>query len=226
VTHLGQNPSPEAPALDEIEIPRQLIDVSQITCLLTIAMIEGQGTPYWFIEKLLPDWPQENVPHSPEAFRAWVEREQIFVKLEPELTPLSRYLLKTYQVLDRCWQHLQPAPFEEHQRRWLLDRVQDMIRRVYQTSTAANRERNPLRIIGLLIELLHTVGNVLSRVLADRVDGATLHELEEAMHGVAALYQAMGYATQEKRDVLTSELDLLISSIAAVEQALRQGSDA
>jgi hypothetical protein len=77
-----------------------------------------------------------------------------------------------------------------------------------------------------LIDLLHTVGNVLSRILVDRVNAATLHDLEEAMQGVAALYQAIGYATQEQRDVLTSELDLLISSIVTVEQALREDAGA
>ena len=222
---IEQHPSSGGATLDAIEIPRHLIDVAQVTCLLTIAMIEGQGTPYWFIEKLLPDWPQENVPHSPEAFRAWVQREQIFVKLEPELSPLSRYLLKTYRILDACWQHLESAPFDERQRRWLLDQVQDMVRRVYQTSTAADKEQNPLRIIGLLIRLLHTEGKVLSSMLKGRVDEATLHDLQEAMQGVAALYQAIGYATQEQRDVLTNELDLLVSSIAVVEQALRQGGE-
>jgi hypothetical protein len=153
-----------------------------------------------------------------------VQREQVFENIEPELTPLSRYLLKTYQTLDKCWQRLEPTPFTERQRHWLLDQVQDLVRRVYQASTAANNEQSPLRMIGMLIDLLHTVGNILSRILIDRVDAATLHELEEAMQGVAALYQAIGYATQEQRDVLTSELDLLISSITAVEQALRQDS--
>jgi hypothetical protein len=46
--------------------------------------------------------------------------------------------------------------------------------------------------------------------------------MQESMHGVAALYQAIGYASREQRDVLTNELEMLVPVIASIEEKLRQ----
>ena len=209
-----------------VTIPRELITVAQVTCLLTITMIEGQGTPYWFIEKLTPHPSQDGDPAWHQDPRDRGQREQLFARLQQELTPLSRYLLKTYEVLDACKQELRHRPLSAKEQIWLLDRIHDLVPRVYAASTAAEREHNPLRIIGLLVNLVGTVGDTLIRTLAMRIDATTLHELQASMHGVAALYQAIGYASPEQRDVLTSELGLLVPVIAAIERRLREALSA
>ncbi len=217
-TELAQG-SPEDKS---IAIPRALISVAQVTCLLTITMIEGQDTPYWFIEKLTPSPSQDSDPACSQSPGSWGQREQLFAQLQQELTPLSRYLLKTYEVLDASRHELRNLPLSEKEQIWLLDRIQDLVPRVYTASTAAEREHNPLRIIGLLVNLVQTVGDTLVRTLAMRIDATTLHELQASMRGVAALYQAIGYASPEQRDVLTSELGLLVPVIAAIEHRLRE----
>ena len=207
-------------ALDRsVTIPRELINVAQVTCLLTVAMIEGQGTPYWFLERLLPE-------DSPEYQLSLSERAQLFDRLKDDISPLARYLLKTYDILEDCWRDIQPKPFSEREQIWLLDRIQDLVPTVFKTSTSADKERNPMRIIGLLVHLVQTVGNILLRLLPERIDPAMLHEMQESMHGVAALYQAIGYASREQRDVLTNELEMLVPVIASIEEKLRQAINA
>jgi hypothetical protein len=204
-----------------IAVPRELINVAQVTCLLTIAMIEGQGTPYWFIERLWPDWPQEDKPETLQAFRELDQQKRVIDCLRQEVTPLSRYLLKAYEVLDTCWLDLRYVPLSEGEQAWLLEQMQNLAPHLSQANAAAEREQSLLRIIGSLIELLQAIGRVLTDVLEERIAEATLLELQESMHGIAALYQAIGYASQEQRHVLTSELGMIAPVIAAIEQELR-----
>ena len=66
-----------SPEDKSIAIPRALINVAQVTCLLTIAMIEGQRTPYWFIERLTPSRSQDSDPLCPRDPGSWGQGEQL-----------------------------------------------------------------------------------------------------------------------------------------------------
>jgi hypothetical protein len=212
----------EPDLVHEPDILHELINVAQVTSLLTIAIIEGQGTPYWFIERLSPDdQPEPGTCGSPQDLRRLADRDRLLASLKSEITPLSRQLLRTYVILDRCWDALAPHPLTPEDRAWLLDQVSVLEPAVRRTNEDAALEENPLRIVGALVGLVGTMGDVLVRALSNHVDGITLGALAESLHGVAALYHAIGYTSQEQRDVLDSELSMLLPVLSGIEQELR-----
>jgi hypothetical protein len=192
-----------------VAIPRELIGVGQVVCLLAVATIEGQKTPYWFIEQLagLPTTPLDR----------WTELAR---RLSSEVSPLSRYLLKTCETLALCECDLRPVPLRSVERTWLVDRVGDMVSLIGQAMASADRKASPLQVIGLLIDLVQLIGTTLLRILAGRTSPQSIRELQDAMRGVAALYQAIGYASPEQRQVLTHELRLLAPLLSALQLAL------
>ena len=203
----------QTPSGASVAVPRELIGVGQVACLLAVATIEGQETPYWFIEQLagLPSTPRER----------WSELIQ---RLSGEVTPLSRYLLKTCETLAACECDLQPVPLRDVERRWLMSRMGDMISFTEQVIATADREASPLHIIGLLIDLVQLMGTTLLHILTERTSAQSLRELEDTMRGIAALYQVIGYASREQRQVLTHELRLLTPLLSALQLGLRQAT--
>lgn len=201
------------PSGASVAVPRELIGVGQVTCLLAVATIEGQETPYWFIEQLagLPPTPHER----------WAE---LVRRLSGQVTPLSHYLLKTCEILAACEHELQSVPLGDVERKWLTSRVGDMIAFAEQVLTAADREANRIHIIGLLIDLVQLIGTTLLYILSDRAPERPVRALEDAMRGVAALYQAISYASREQRQVVSRELRLLTPMLSALQLGLREAA--
>lgn len=199
----------QTPSGASVAVPRELIGVGQVACLLAVATIEGQETPYWFIEQLA------GLPSSPRD--RWAE---LVRRLSSEVTPLSRYLLKTCDTLAACECDLQPVPLREVERKWLASRMGDMISFTEQVLAAANREASRIHIIGLLIDLVQLIGTTLLYVLAERTPAGPVRELEDAMRGVAALYQALSFASREQRQVVSQELRLLAPLLSALQLGL------
>jgi hypothetical protein len=196
-----------------VAVPRELIGVGQVACLLATATIEGQETPYWFIEQLadLPSTPRDR----------WAE---LVRRLSRDVTPLSRYLLKTCETLAACESDLQPVPLCEVERKWLTSRMGDMISFTEQVLAAADREASRVFIIGLLIDLVQLIGTTLLHILTERTSTQPICELEDAMRGVAALYQAITYASHEQRQVVSHELRLLAPLLSALQLGLREAA--
>jgi hypothetical protein len=201
----------QTPSGASVAVPRELIGVGQVVCLLAVATIEGQETPYWFIEHLagLPSAPRDR----------WAE---LVRRLSGKVTPLSRYLLKTCGTLAVCEIGLQAVPLREVERQWLNSRIGEMVSFTEQVLAAASREASRTHLIGLLIDLAHLIGTTLLHILTERTSPQAIGELEDAMRGVEALYQAVSYASREERQVVNRELGLLAPLLSALQRGLRE----
>lgn len=203
----------QTPSGASVAVPRELIGVGQVACLLAVATIEGQETPYWFIEQLA------GLPPTPRG--RWGE---LVRRLSGQVTPLSHYLLKTCQTLAICESDLQEVPLRNGECKWLTSRLDDMISFTEQVLTTANREASRIHIMGLLIDLVQLIGTTLLHILAERTPTESIRELQEAMRGVGALYQALSYASHEQRQVVSQELRLLAPLLSALRLGLSEAT--
>lgn len=204
------------------EVLDGLIDTGQVTCLLGIATLEGQGTPFWFIEKLWPDEPDDHKPESASAVHALAERQPLYEQLQGQISPLSRYLLKTCVLLDTCRRSYSPLPLAKADHPWLLRRVAALdqaVREATAITTAGNA--NSLHIVGQLVHLLLVLREPLAHLLQGRVDETLRREVVDSIHAVHTLYQAVGHASPEQRDVLDGELQRMAQIVSGIEEQLR-----
>jgi hypothetical protein len=196
-----------------VAVPRELIGVGQVASLLAVATIEGQQTPYWFIEQLagLPTTPLDR----------WAE---LVRRLSRGVTPLSRYLLKTCETLALCECDLRPVPLQAGERQWLMDRLDTMASFIDRVIACADRDAGPLDLTDLLIALVQLIGNTLLQVLAERTSAQSLRELENALDGVTTFYDAIGSGSGSQRHVLAHELRLMTPVLSALQAGLREAT--
>ncbi|MFN2153685.1 MAG: hypothetical protein ACK2UX_00495 [Anaerolineae bacterium] len=192
-----------------VAVSRELIGVGQVACLLAVATIEGQETPYWFIEQLA------GLPTAP--LDRWSE---LVRRLSRGVTPLSRYLLKTCETLAVCECDLRPVPLQDGERQWLMDRLGTMASFLERVIACADRETSPLNLTGLLIALVQLIGTTLRHVLAERTSAQSLRELEGTLRGVTTLYRATGYRASDQRHELAHELQLMTPVLSALQAGL------
>jgi hypothetical protein len=203
-------------------IPHQLVRVTQSICLLSVAVIQGRQLPEWFLEQMhLRGQENQRRPAAKGASDGPVS-DQDLARWTELMTPLSRSLVKMRQVLEACWQEMRFLSITEDERVWLLGKMRTLIQSAYNIASVVERRENTFRILDLLVRLVLRAGNMLLKVLFQRVEPETLDRLKRALQEVRALYHAIERSSQEERRLLTSELGSIIPALTSVERELRE----
>jgi hypothetical protein len=201
----------------------RLVQVIQSACLLSVAMIQGETTPYWFLERIVPDSPTQEEAKETLKVQEQERRKLALDQVKQEVTPLSRFLLETYQTLDACWQTVEDVSLMDDERAWLLTEMGLLIQLARDLVSAVERRESVFRIVDVLVVLILRLGPVMTTVLADRAQQETLDRLDDALQGTKALYHAIAHASQEQQDLLTGELDIIIPYLTSVRRELQEG---
>jgi hypothetical protein len=200
----------------------RLVQVMQSACLLSVAMIQGEATPYWFLERIVPDSPARDELAERGGAQERKRRNLALDQVKQEVTPLSRFLLETYQTLDACWQTVQDVSLADDERAWLLTEIPLLIQLARDLVSTVEWRESVFRIVDALVVLILRLGPVLATVLADRAERGTLDRLDDALQGTKALYHAIAHVSQEQQDLLTGELDIIIPYLTSVRKELKE----